>query len=337
MRAAPHLSQRNALQPEEPLLKCACGVPSEAYCSDISEQNYTMKNVSFAALLLVGCVVCLPTLSAVFDKVLSDNTYTHILGVPFVSLALLYPVFKVNSEETEKGRTTSFLLMFFAAVSAASLIYVDAIGEFDGLQSLRMVAFVTFVIYAFSLVFGSGMVNRHIFALLFLYFMVPLPGWMAGGIIGFLQHASADATNAFFALLGIPFAREGVIFHLPSVSIEMAEECSGIRSSIALFVTGVLAAHLFLATLSGKLVLVLFVVPVAVLKNAVRVVTLSLLGAYVDIRWLTESVLHRRGGIVFFALACLLLGLALLAIRKVEKYAARPKGPSMMVDVIRHG
>ena len=49
--------------------------------------------------------------------------------------------------------------------------------------------------------------------------------------------------------------------------------------------------------------MLLFVIlPITVLKNAVRIVTLSLLAIHVDRSFLTGS-LHHDGGIVFFVLA----------------------------------
>jgi exosortase/archaeosortase family protein len=52
-------------------------------------------------------------------------------------------------------------------------------------------------------------------------------------------------------------------------------------------------------------------------KNAVRILTLTLLGTYVDPRIL-QSSLHREGGAPFFVLALLLMLPVLLFLRKRE-------------------
>ena len=119
-------------------------------------------------------------------------------------------------------------------------------------------------------------------------------------IIFLLQSASAEVSYVYFKLIGIPIYREGFVFHLPGVSVEVAKECSGIRSSIALFITSILAGHLFLKTGWKKGILAVSIIPIAILKNGVRIVTLSLLGAYVDISFLTDSLLHKKGGILLF-------------------------------------
>ena len=53
-------------------------------------------------------------------------------------------------------------------------------------------------------------------------------------------------------------------------------------------------------------------------KNSIRIVTLTLLGAYVDKTFIGYSILHKKGGILFFILALLLLAPFLSLLRKGE-------------------
>ena len=94
---------------------------------------------------------------------------------------------------------------------------------------------------------------------------------------------------------------------MPRISIEVAAECSGIRSSLALLILAILVAHFCLRTFWKQAVLVLAGLFVMIFKNGVRVVTLTLLASYVDPNFLYGR-LHHEGGVVFF-----LLGLAILA------------------------
>ena len=102
------------------------------------------------------------------------------------------------------------------------------------------------------------------------------------------------------------------------MSIEVAKQCSGIRSSLGLFITAVLAGHLFLKTFQKKVVLALLVFPITVLKNGFRIVTLSSLAVYVDEKFLTQSFLHHSGGFLFYIPALLLLGIVVWWLRKLE-------------------
>jgi exosortase/archaeosortase family protein len=90
------------------------------------------------------------------------------------------------------------------------------------------------------------------------------------------------------------------------MSIEVAQECSGIRSSISLLVLALLVSHFAFRPFWKKLVFVTAGLLMMVVKNGVRIVTLTLLANYVDPGFLFGR-LHHEGGVVFF-----LLGLALL-------------------------
>jgi exosortase len=158
-----------------------------------------------------------------------------------------------------------------------------------------------------------------IFPLLFLIFMIPIPSVLMEKIISALLAGSTAATHMLFTLSGMPFLKERSVFHLPGMSIEVAKQCSGIRSSLGLFITGILAGHLFLRTGWKKFILVLFVFPITVLKNGIRIVTLSSLAVYVDEKFITQSFLHRSGGFVFYIPALFLLGIVVWWLRKSEQ------------------
>jgi len=123
----------------------------------------------------------------------------------------------------------------------------------------------------------------------------------------FLKAQSAEAVAGLFTMTGTPYHRELFVFSLPTAVIQIADECSRIRSSIALLLTSLLAGHLFLQRSASRILLVIAILPIAIIKNAARIVSLALLAMHVDPGFLTGQ-LHHEGGIVFF-----LLGLALLA------------------------
>ena len=134
-----------------------------------------------------------------------------------------------------------------------------------------------------------------------------------------LQVGSTEATAIFFGLIGVPVAREIFVFQLPGISVEVAKQCSGIRSSLALFITSILAAHFFLQTGWKKAVLILSIFPITVLKNGIRIVALSMLAIHVDERILTQGFLHQSGGFIFYIPALGLLGMILWWLKSTEK------------------
>jgi exosortase len=209
------------------------------------------------------------------------------------------------------------------SIAVAIILYIGAITQGATLNrnsylSLMTLSSVLFWVGGFIYFYGTASFRKAIFPLTFLILMVPIPNAMVEKIIFILQHASAEASYFIFKLTGVPIFREGLVFHLPGISVEVAEECSGIRSSIALFITTILASYLFLRSGFRRSILILTILPLAIFKNAVRIVTLSLLAVYVDKSFLTDSLLHKRGGILFFILALALLAPVLWLLKRSE-------------------
>ncbi len=152
--------------------------------------------------------------------------------------------------------------------------------------------------------------------------MIPIPDRILGHLIYGLQAGSADIAEVIFNLSGAPVLRQGFVFRLPVMSIEVAQECSGIRSSLALAVLALLVAHFSFRPFWKKLAFVIAGLCMMLIKNGIRIASLTLLANYVNPSFLNGS-LHHQGGIVFF-----LIGLALLlpvywALRKGEKATSR--------------
>lgn len=246
------------------------------------------------------------------------DTFSYIPLIPLVSAYYLFEcrkeTFSDNSRwHTAGGTLIAFSILLYAlwASQWARLLPPDDL-------ALITLSFVSMLVGGLGLFYGVGAWKSALFPIIFLLFMVPIPSFLLDKAVLFLQKWSASAAYVFFGLTGVPMYRDGFLFHLPGLTIEVAKECSGIRSSISLFLVSILAGHLMLRANWRKAILTLSIVPITIVKNAVRIVTLSLLGVYVDPRVL-GSVAHRRGGIPIFFLALLLLGCVLWLLRRGEK------------------
>jgi exosortase len=192
--------------------------------------------------------------------------------------------------------------------------------------SLAVFSFLVVLIAGFVLSYGSKAFRAAVFPLLFLFLMVPIPGFLLEGIVFALQRGSAEVTDALFKLSGVPVIRQGFTFSLASVTIEIAHECSGIRSSLALFITSLLVGYGFLRSNWRRALLSVSAILAAIVKNGVRIVTLSLLGTYVDAGFLTGELHHRYGGLVFSLLALGVLIPVLWLLQKSER-SGQNSGP----------
>lgn len=174
------------------------------------------------------------------------------------------------------------------------------------LLSLDTLSVILVWIGGFLLCYGLAAFRAGAFPLLFLLLMIPLPDVVLDRAIHALQEGSTEIAYLAFRAVGTPVLRNGFQLSVPGVTIEVAKECSSIRSSIALFITCLLAAHLYLRTTWKMILLALLSLPLSVIKNGIRITTLTLLSIYVDPGFLTGN-LHHEGGFVFFLVSLLIL------------------------------
>ena len=173
------------------------------------------------------------------------------------------------------------------------------------------------------------------FPLLFLLFAVPIPEPILSHLISFLQKGSANVAEVFLNLAGVPYLRRDLVFDLPGISIRVAEECSGIRSTLALLITTTLASYIFLKTGWRRMLLILVVVPMALIKNGLRIAGLTLLSIYVNPGFLTGN-LHRRGGIVFFMIALVPMAVLLILLERGERPGSAGAGAPEILFASKH-
>lgn len=246
----------------------------------------------------------------------SDDRYTHLALIPIISAYLLYlDRAKIFSLPRDRGGAGSLLLLGGAVIYALAML--APLGASNRL-ALMILSCVMVWAGTFALCYGSRALRSAAFPWGFLAFMIPIPDRGLNWIVHALQSASADASGALFHLIGMPSFRHGFLFLLPGVEIEVADECSGIRSTTALVLVCVLAGYVLLRSTSRRIGFALAAIPIGIFKNAVRIVTLSWLGVYVDRAYLTGKLHHQYGGLVFSAFSLMLLIPLLMLLRKSE-------------------
>jgi len=262
----------------------------------------TRRTAGLVLTLALSAAIFWTQLKALVGLSLSNDAYSQIALTPLMSTGLIVAERKrIFAHLRYSPVAGAALLAAVILCYGVARIFSRSASPEDGL-ALMAVSMVLFWLAGFTCFYGIQASHAGAFALLCLFLMVPLPGFLLARIILALRQGSAVMLGMLYSLLQVPFQRDGFNFALPGINIGIAPECSGIRSSISLFVTGLLAAHFFLRTASRKTVLMLFVVPIAVLKNVIRIATISLLSVYVDPSFL-NGWLHHKGGFVFSILS----------------------------------
>jgi exosortase len=276
-------------------------------------------------------MVFLKPVAALTRLSLSQDDASHLILIPFMSAAVAYLERGKLFARISSDKLLGAAFLFLAGGMALACRFAGS-GPALGVQLSACILTLTLVwASGFAFLFGRAAVKSASFPLLFLLLMVPIPSFLLDRIIHLLQEGSAWITGVLFDLTGVPVLREGLVFHLAKVTIEVAKECSGIRSSMALLILALLVAHFRLKSFWNKLLFVICGMFMMILKNGVRIATLTLLAVYVDPDFLFGR-LHHQGGVVFFVLALLLL-LPLLFF--LERRESRPSATAQPPNASR--
>lgn len=268
----------------------------------------SQRNIYFSIFVVASGVAFWVTLRQLVHFAVSHDYGSHILLIGPLSIFLIYlkrqTIFSVQVNPNRKRKriagSSLFLLgLMFLLISKYQPLNTKKL-------SLEILSLVLLWISAFIFCFGTESFLRARFPLLFSLLLVPVPEFVINKVIFALQAGSSDVAYGLLKMLSVPVLKEGFVLRLPVVNLEVAKECSGIRSSIALLITVLVAGEFVLRSSWRRLILVVSIIPILVLKNGVRIVTIYLLTAYVNPAFL-HGRLHTSGGIVFYLLGLIAL------------------------------
>ena len=280
----------------------------------------TSRSWVMLASLAVVTVVGRNDLLSLLELAFSNPEYSHILLVPPVVLTF---VFLERRAPAENGHPSTILGLVIAIAAAVAWLFARNFAGIDGLDlSIRVAALVLAVWAIVNLTYGWSFFRAALFPMLFLTLLIPWPASAVAKLTFALQWGSTMAAYWMFKISRVPVTRDGFVLSLPSMDIEVAKECSGIRSTVLLLVTALVLGQWYLRSGWRKTLVAAAVFPIGVLRNGLRIYVLSMLATYVDEGWLGGN-LHHRGGVVFFALGLALVLLILWILRRTGGEGSR--------------
>ena len=190
--------------------------------SSVEKNNSNI--IFFTILLVILLILFSPIFPALYHGWFYSNDNSHGILVPFISLYLIW----LNRHAISlKEVRTSYLGLSILVFGLA--LYV--LGYAGRIEFISRVAFVTAILGLVFYNFGRKIFFRLVFPLFFLFFMVPVPVAIENIVSFKLQIWVTQISSAVLSALSISVLREGNILHFANCSLEVAEACSGIRSS----------------------------------------------------------------------------------------------------------
>jgi len=136
---------------------------------------------------------------------------------------------------------------------------------------------------------------------------IPLPAVVVTSLTLRLQLVASQMAAAILNGMGIEAVRDGNLLTLSSVTLEVAEACSGLRSIVSLIALIAVCKAVGRVRARDAILLMFATLPVAIVGNALRVTATGVL-AHVVGAWTARGWVHDLAGYVAFIGMCLVLG-----------------------------
>jgi exosortase len=252
---------------------------------------YLQGAILLAVLVLLYARVVPPLIQEWFN----DPNYSHGIFVPFCSLLLLWSTRKRWFAEPLAPSLIGLVLV----LAAMGLLVVGTLGAELFLTRISLCVLIGGLIVYLA---GWRMLRLVLAPWLFLFLMVPLPVIVFNQIAFPLQILASRLAASMIAWLHVPVLRDGNILILPTMSLNVVEACSGLRSLMSLITVAVFYSLFFEHRIWLRWLLILAAVPVAVCANALRIAISAALAEYVNPQ-LAEGFFHTFSGFLLFVLS----------------------------------
>jgi exosortase B len=180
-----------------------------------------------------------------------------------------------------------------------------AIGRSQSIDSFQVGALIPILAGTILIMRGTSGLRSVWFPILFIFFMVPLPGPVIDTLTSPLKQYVSIVVENILYYLNYPIARNGVVLSIGYYQLLVADACSGLNSMFSLSALGFLYLYLmqYRNWLRNGLILA-SILPIAFAANVVRVIIITLVTYY----WGDEAgqgFIHGFAGIVLFIVALL--------------------------------
>jgi len=275
-----------------------------------SNPMQTNTGGSMLPALSAGGTVLILALLALLYHAVAVKLVTDWYQLPDFSHGFLIPFFAAYLLWDKRGELQSTVVApSWAGVWLVALgLFVLLMGVFGADLFLQRTSFMLLAAGLVWTLLGRAMLGHIKFVLFVLLLAIPLPAVLFNQITFPLQLLASRLASVLLPLAGVPVLREGNVIQLPSMQLEVAEACSGIRSLMSLFTVAVIYGYFLERVTWRRVVLALASIPIAVAANVARIFGTGLCVQY----WDPEKALgffHEFSGWLMFlvSLGCLYL------------------------------
>lgn len=181
-----------------------------------------------------------------------------------------------------------------------------AVGRIFNISILEFASQPFIVASVLLLLKGASALRLAWFPVVYIIFMIPLPGLFIDAVTGSLKGWISNIVESILYFMGYPIARSGVILSIGPYQLQVADACSGLNSMFSLSALGTLFMYIMGRKSRAHVVIMLLsILPIAFVANIIRVITLVLVTFYLGDE-AGQGFLHGAAGMLLMLVALML-------------------------------
>jgi exosortase len=283
----------------------------------VSSEDSWVAWGQFLTLLAIVCFLYQRIVPGMVRQWWGDPEYNYCFFVPILSAIVVWR--KRTALNRIAGQPSwSGLLVIGGALG---LLLLGTLGAENFLARSSFLFLVAGLAIYFQ---GWEVFQVLLFPWLALFLMIPLPAIIFNQISLPLQFFASSFGAWLLSLTGIPVVREGNVINLPSITLDVAEACSGLRSLSSLLTVAIFYGYFFEENGKRRFLLAASAVPIAIVANGVRIMCSGVVGQRWGAEW-AEGFYHLGSGVLIFLFSFL----ALILLRRFFVWCAEAVSPKV--------
>lgn len=212
----------------------------------------------------------------------SNPQFSHGYLIPCIAIYMVWHqrnrlinLIKDNGLENVRYLNIDFVIAFLG-------LFLFIVAKYTSLVLIEGISFIIILLAFVLFVYGIDVFKVALFPILYLFFMLPIPSRIIDLFSIPLQSLVAKLSAWIVSLFGIPVFLESEFIYLSTITLQVTEACSGLRSLLAFVAIGALFAYLYIRSNLLRVSILVLSIVVAIVMNLIRVSAIGILAYYID-------------------------------------------------------
>jgi exosortase D (VPLPA-CTERM-specific) len=247
----------------------------------------------FVAAALLGIIFYV----GIREMVIAWNTseeFSYGYMIPFITFFLIWQKKNILERIEFTGSWTGVVVLILGLI----FFYL---GSLSAIKTVIQYALIITILGLTISIMGWKAVKPILVPVLFLLFMIPLPGFFLNNLSSQLQLISSSLGVEVTRLFGVSVHLEGNVVDLGAFKLQVVDACSGLRYLFPLMSLTFICVYIYQAAFWKRAFIFFSSIPITVLMNSFRIGVIGVLVEYGGIAKAQGFMHDFEGWVIFMA------------------------------------